>query len=400
MLFSAQTLAMAAGLLASLIQARWMAPAEMGRFAFCLAVVTVAGVFFDFGIFSAGARLLALEHDEENQRRALGALTLMAVILGLGFTVFIAVAAIPIDLMFGKNVRWMLIATAALAFFQPFQYFIELGCQGLNRIRLLSIFQLMMRGAYLLALAAMAAAHTITAGLALGAYLGGIGLATLWTIAQFKPSFKNTSPYVRLAINDAREYGLNLYFARVTGLISTNADQLAIAYFLTDAAPLGIYAIIQKFANPIMMISRSLAITRFRVFAKLASVPRRIIRWNAALLILTSLALIAFGPLAIRILFPKYSEGTPLLLPFALMNIFVGLFQPYNIFLGSHGRGAEIRNIAAVVTVASVISLLLVVPRFGVTGAAWTAAGLMGLDYALYLYYYRKFKRAMANGEH
>lgn len=398
MLFSAQTGAKIAGLLASLIQARWMAPAEMGRFAFCVAIVTVAGNFFDFGVFSAGARVLALEQNPENQRRSLGALVLMTTVLSLAFSIFLAAASIPIDLIFGKDVRWLLIATAALAFFQPFQYFIELGCQGLNRIRLLSVFQLLTSGVYVLVLAALAALHHISAGWALGAYLGGIGIATLWTITRLRPSFKNTSPYIRRTISDVRKYGLNLYFARVTGLISTRADQLVIAYFLTSTAPLGIYAIVQKFANPIMMMSRSLAVTRFRAFAMIARIPGRIIRWNLVLLVASSLALVALGPLAIKILFPKYIEGTPLLLPFALMNVFIGLFQPYNIFLGSHGRGAEIRNIVAVVAAASILGLVFTVPRFGIMGAAWTGAAVMGLDYVLYLYYYRKFRHtAVAN---
>ncbi|HKP88301.1 MAG TPA: lipopolysaccharide biosynthesis protein [Blastocatellia bacterium] len=399
MLFSAQTGAKVVGLIASLILARWMVPAEMGRFAFCLAVVTVAGIFFDFGVFSAGARVLALEQDQEKQRRALGALVLMTTALSAAFSIFIAAAAIPIDLIFGKDVRWLLIATAALAFFQPFQYFIELGCQGLNRIRLLSVFQLLMAGVYLLALVALVAVHRVTAGLALGAYLGGMAIATACTIALLRPSFKSASSYIRVTINDVREYGLNLYFARVTGLISTRADQLVIAYFLTDAAPLGIYALGQKFANPIMMMSRSLAMTRFRAFAMLRRVPGRITRWNAAILIASSLALVAFGPPAIRVLFPNYIECASLLLPFALMNIFIGLFQPYNIFLGSHGRGAEIRNIVAVVATASVAGLIITVPRFGIMGAAWTAAAVMGLDYALYVYYYRKFRRTMESAE-
>ncbi|HST22875.1 MAG TPA: oligosaccharide flippase family protein [Blastocatellia bacterium] len=392
MLFSAQTGAKIAGLLASLIQARFMAPAEMGRFAFCLAVIMVAGNFFDFGVFSAGARVLALEQDSENQRRSLGALVLMTTVLSLAFSIFIAIASVPIDLLFGKDVRWMLAATAVLAFFQPFQYFIELGCQGLNRIRLLSVFQLLMSGVYVLTLVLLAAAHTITAGLALGAYLMGIAIATVWTIVKLRPSFKETSPYIRRTISDVREYGLNLYFARVTGLISTRADQLVIAYFMTDTAPLGIYAIVQKFANPIMLMSRSLAVTRFRAFAMIKHIPKRIIQWNFVLLIVSSIALVSLGPLAIKMLFPNYSAGTPLLLPLALMNVFIGLYQPYNVFLGSHGRGAEIRNIVAIVATASILGLIFAVPRFGIMGAAWTGAAVMGLDYALYLYYYRKFR--------
>jgi O-antigen/teichoic acid export membrane protein len=399
MLFTAQTGSLAAGLLISLIQARWMEPAEMGRFAFCIAIITVGGVCFEFGLFSAGARVLALEQDGQRQRQALGALVILTAAVGLAFSSFIAAMSWPIDAIFKKDVHWLLLGAAALAFFQPFQYFIELGCQGLNRIRLLSVFQLLMSAVYLATLAALTATRHLTAGVALAAYLTSIAVATVWTVARLRPLFKGASPYVRTTVRQAREYGMNLYFARITGIASWRADQLVIAYFLADAAPLGVYAIVQKFANPIAMLGRSVALTRFRAFAQLARVPARLTRWNAALLTGAALGLIIAGPPAIRFLFPKYSMGTALLAPFALANLFVGLFQPYNIFLSSHGRGAEVRNIAAAVAAASLLSLSLAVPRWGIGGAAWAAAGVMALDYLLHLYYYQKFKRTLGGKE-
>ena len=395
MLFTAQSGSLIAGLLISLIQARWMEPAEMGRFAFCLAVIVVGGVFFEFGLFSAGARVLALEHDAQGQRQAVGALVILAALVGLAFSAFIAAISLPIDAFFNKDVHWLLLGTAALAFFQPFQYFIELGCQGLNQIRLLAVFQLLMSGAYLLLLVALVAAHQLNAGMALGAYLAGIAVATVLTVARLRPSFKGASPYLRTTLKQTREYGINLYFARITGTVSSRADQLVIAYFLTDTAPLGVYAIVQKFANPITMLGRSVALTRFRAFAQLARVPGRLTRWNAALLASVALGLIIVGPLAIRFFFPRYSVGTGLLLPFALANLFAGLFQPYNSFLASHGRGAEVRNVAASVAVSSLLGLSFTVPRYGISGAAWTAAAVMALDYVLHLYYYQKFKRTL-----
>ncbi|MFP5262436.1 MAG: lipopolysaccharide biosynthesis protein [Blastocatellia bacterium] len=395
MLFSAQTGSMLAGFVISLIQARWMEPAEMGRFAFCVAVVVITSIFFEFGVFSAGARVLALERDGAAQRRALGALVLMTAAISLAFSLFIAAIAVPVELFFNKDVRWLLLAAAALAFFQPFQFFVEQVCQGLNRIRLLSLFNLLLSGLYLLILAGAALAHRLTAGVALGAYLGGIALAAVWAIARLRPSFRGMSPYVRLTISEARGYGLNLYLARITGVISSRSDQLVIAYFLTGAAPLGIYAIVQKFGNPIAMMGRSLAVTRFRAFASLPRIPRRIIRWNVWLLVASSAALVAVGPLAIKMAFPKYVEGAPLLLPFALTNLFVGLYQPYNCFLAAHGRGAEIRNVVFAVTVASVGGLVLSVSRFGIMGAAWTGAAAMALDYVLHLYYYQRFRSGL-----
>jgi len=383
------------GLLANLILGRWMDPAEMGRFVFCQTVVVVTSVFFEFGISSAGARVLALAKDGDSERQALGALVLMTAVISLIFAVFIAIAAAPLDWFFQKDVRWLLIATSALTVFQPFQLFIEQGCKGLNRIRQLSVFQLLTSVVFLAGLAVMTLAHKLTAGAALGAYFIGTGAAVIWVLIQLRPSFTAWRHYIRLALKETRSFGLNMYLARISGLASSRSDQLAIAYFVTDLTPLGNYALVQKFSNPIAMLGSSLATTQFRTFASLSSVPRRILRWNAAILVSAAVALIALGPTALRLLFPKYAGAAPLLVPFALMNLFVGLFQPYNSFLNAHGRGAELRNVVLVVGFATIAALLVTVPRFGIAGAAWTAAAAMALDYALLLLYYRKFKRTV-----
>jgi O-antigen/teichoic acid export membrane protein len=157
-------------------------------------------------------------------------------------------------------------------------------------------------------------------------------------------------------------------------------------------APLGIYSIAQKFTQPIVVLSRSVALSRFRAFSKLSKVPRAISGWNALLLLISGAGMVVLGPVAIELLFPKYVEAAPLLAPLAVMQIFVGLLQPYMYFLASHGRGAELRNTQLIVSSASVAGLLFSVPRFGILGAAWTGAAAMMLDYLLLLYYYSRFK--------
>jgi len=394
MLFSAHTLSMGAGFLASLIFGRWMEPAEFGRFAFCLSVVMLLDLVIEFGFFPAGARVLALAEDEKAERRALGALILIALTVGAALALFIAALAIPIDLIFKTDVRWLLIATAGFAFFRPFQSLVEQSCQGLNQIRRLSIFQLLLSSTYLLLLAGLAFSNRLTAGTALAANLTGIGLASIWTIWQLRPRFDDLSRYIKVTLKEARGYGANVYLARLTGAVSTQFDKLVITYFV-GTSPLGLYALPQKLSNPISTISRTLAITRFRAFAKINSIPKRIIRWNAVVLVVLATGLALAGPFALKLLFPKYSEASNLLLPFAAFSLFTGLFQPYNMFLASHGRGAEIRNIAVIVSLTTLAGLLLTVPRFGILGAAWTGAAAMALDYLLHLHYYQKFRRTL-----
>jgi O-antigen/teichoic acid export membrane protein len=393
LLFSAQTGSMFVNLLVSFVLLRWMDPAEMGRLAFSLAVIIITNLFFELGIFAAGSKLLATVKTPAEERRLLGALVLIAVALGAALAIFIAATAAFIDVIFKKDVRWLLMIASALAFFQPFQLLIELSCQGLNRIRQLAIFQLLMTGFYLLALLGLALSHHLNAQSALLAYLMGTGIAALWALVQLRPDFQQASAQIKIILKEARSYGLNLYLARITATASVRLDNFFIAYFIVNPLWLGLYDRAQKLGNPISTLARALAITRFRAFANVKRVPGRILKWNALILIGAALALAIVGPFLLVKLFPNYSEAAPLLVPFAAFNLFAGLFQPYNTFLVARGHSAAIRNIAIMVTIASVTGLLLAVPRWGIKGAAWAGAFTMFLDYLLHLYYYRKVQR-------
>jgi O-antigen/teichoic acid export membrane protein/SAM-dependent methyltransferase len=391
LLFSAYLGSMAAGFVSTAVQVRFMEPSEMGRFVFCLSLMLIGGMIFEFGIFSAGGRILALAKDQHHERTALGGLVLLATGTGLLFSLFIVAVAVPVELVFKQDVRWLLISAAAFAFFQPFQWLVELGCQGLNRIRVLSHFQLLMGFCQALLLIVLAATGFLTARSALVAYFIPIGVAALWSLARLRPTFKGALVYIKLTMIETRGYGFNVYLARLTTSAYSRIDSLVITYFV-GIAPLGLYAAAQKLSNLVLTISRVVAITRFRAFARLDKIPSRLNRWNGAVLVISSLCLVAAGPLAIRIAFPRYQEAIPLLLPFALAAFFGGLFQPYNAFLSSHGRGTDLRNIAIAVTIAGLAGLILLVPLTGIKGAAWAGAGAMALDFVLHLYYYRRLR--------
>jgi O-antigen/teichoic acid export membrane protein len=389
-LFSAQTVSMLMNFLVALALLHWMERDEMGRLAFCLSVILLTNLFFELGIFVAGARVLALARDKQDERRALGALAILAAGLGAALGLFLIAVAAPIDLFFRIDVRGVLMSAAVLTLFQPFQLMIELSCQGLNRIRLLAVFQLLLTGTYLLALVALGLSHHLSAKSALLAYLSSTGLASLVTLAQLRPEFHNASFYIRQTIKEARSYGLNLYLARITGTASLRLDSFVIKYFTSGSGPLGLYDRAQKLANPISSLSRALAITRFRAFANISRVPARIVRWNTVILLGSSVLMASAGPFLVTHFFPNYADAAPLLVPFAFYNLFAGLFQPYNAFLAARGHSAALRNIAISITIASVAGLLIAVPLFGISGAAWAGAATMLLDYLLHLYYYRK----------
>src|SRR2546422_11710582 len=75
---------MALGFGVNLINTRLLGPVDYGLYAATFAVTEFVTLFLDFGVFSSGARLLALNQDEpERQRRLIGALIVIAVTLSL-----------------------------------------------------------------------------------------------------------------------------------------------------------------------------------------------------------------------------------------------------------------------------------------------------------------------------
>ncbi|MEW6209916.1 MAG: lipopolysaccharide biosynthesis protein [Acidobacteriota bacterium] len=394
MLFSAHTASMFITLAATVVQLRWMEPAERGRYALALTVVLLATLLLEPGVFPAGGRVLALSPDRETERRTLGALTIVALGLGVILSILLVIASFPVDLIFKKNIGWILLSAAPFALFLPFQTLAQESCQGLNQISRLSMFQLSLSLLNLVFQITLAFADRLTARTALMAQMAAISLSSLWAVLRMRPEFVERERHLRLILKEARSFGFNVYLARITGTASTRLDNLVIGYYLPEAM-LGLYDNAQKVSSPIATLARSIAITRYRAFAAMDRVSNRISFWNTTLLAVGSIALVLVGPFALRFAFPKYADAAPLLLPFAVWGFFGGLFQPYHMFLGAHGRGAEIRNIALAITLFSVVALLIAVPKWGIRGAAWSAAAAMALDYVLAVYYYRKFRRTL-----
>src|SRR5215470_14073964 len=298
LLFSAQMGSTVAGFIVATIKMRWMEPAQIGRYAFCLALIVIGGLVFEFGLFAAGGRVLALLSDRESEKMALGAFLMLSVADGIAFSVLVALIAFPADWIFKQDVRWLLIGAAPAALFLPAQRLIEESCQGLNRIRMLSEYRLLTAGLQLAATAVLALTHRLTAASALLAYLLAMGPSATITIVRLGVRFKGSSSFVRRTLREIKSYGFNAYIAAMTGTASARLDNVIIPY-LIGAEPLGLYFSAQRFSAPLSTLARTLAITRFRVFARLVEVPRRIVKWNTAAMATGAVLLALGGPVAI-----------------------------------------------------------------------------------------------------
>jgi O-antigen/teichoic acid export membrane protein len=402
LLYGAQIASMGLNFVFTLVIGRAMSQEDYGIFSFCVfSVVLFLGYLFEFGIFAAGARLLAVAKDREAERRMLGALVVAALAVGLLFDATIAAAAPGVDTLlirFGyldTHVAGILLVAAPLALAIPLQLAMEQACLGMNRIGALAAMRLALPVTSISLVAGLdAAMGEVTPVAAVVAYLGGVLASALVVMAVLKPSFRaGRTEYAALGAA-VREFGLDMYLGRAIGMLSTRLDQVLIPTFVGPRR-WGAYKIAQQLSDPVANLARALATTRFKAFANRTEVSREIEWWNIGLLSVASTALAAFGPWVIVVAFEgqKFRNALGLLLPFALVALFAGLLQPYNMFLSAHGEGKALRNVSLAIGAVNLAGIPAFTYRYGLAGAAWFAVASMAFNFALHLYYYQRFTR-------
>jgi O-antigen/teichoic acid export membrane protein len=403
LLYGAQLLSMALNFGFTVIVGRAMTQEDFGVYSFCVAsVLLFLSYLFEFGVFSAGGRLLAIAPGREEERRLLGALCIAGLGIGALFSLVIAASGPVVEVFLDQSghadasVTGTLLAAASLAAAIPLQQLAEQACQGTNRIGALAALRLALPIASISIVSALyAATGTLTPAPAICAYLGGNLVAACVVLAMLKPSFslrRDDFDRIRAAV---REYGFDLYAGRVVGMMSTRLDQLLIPFFVGPRR-WGAYRIAQQVSEPVASVARTLATTRFKAFANAREVPVAFERWNMAIVGAAAAALAGVGWFVFEIVFPnKYRNALPLFVPFAFATFFAGLLQPYNMFLTAHGRGRSLRNISLALGVLNLAGLYAFTRRYGLAGAAWFAVAAMAFNFALHLYYYRKLLKEL-----
>lgn len=405
LLFIAQLFSTVINAAATAIIARSLDKENFGIFVFCwFSIVQFFNYFFEFGVFAAGSRLLAIERKATDIHKLIGALLVLATIIGASFSIVIILigelfnpvialitkyANLESNLFLNSQIENYLLAIAPLCAIVPMQLCVEQICQGLNRIRSLSLLRILLPFTTLINIIILFSLNQLTVLTAMFSSLIAIIISCGIVILLLKPSFTGIKENIRQIISETKRFGFDIYFGRITTMLSTKLDGILIPLFL-GATTLGFYNLAQKFAEPLTNLSRSMAITRFKNFANEPSVKPLIIQSNLLLLSLGAISLVLIGPyLLILIYTSKYAYATKLLPAFAVAAFFGGLFQPYNTFLSAHSRGSELRNISVFIGMLNVISLFFVLPRFGAMGAAWMLAVASASNFTLHYYYYR-----------
>jgi O-antigen/teichoic acid export membrane protein len=365
--------------------------AGYGRYSFFIIVLYFSRSFFGFGFFESTSRLLAVTPDTSGHKDLLGTGIICTLGFSILFTFFFVLSSFFSDHIFNVKIGDLCLQYSLIAGIILIHSYYLLAFRGTGQIGLLSLITIAPRIFYIFFLVLLVWLNRFTLNQSLNMFFLATGLVILVTTLYIEPYFKNWLSTVSRLWQELKSYGVHLYLSTIWNEILFHADKFIISFFLS-AQSMAHYALGYALTFPLTHFSTSIATAMFNRFALQSRISFRVIRVNLFFVIISVLVFIFLRKLIIVNLFSNdYLPTVEIMLPLALAFGFSGLSKPFTLFLMARGDGKTVRNISIFIPSVHIITGILVIPSYGILGAAWTAAGIYLLDLLLFLLAYRRF---------
>lgn len=394
-LFIAQLVNALLGLAITIANTRLLSVDDFGFFSFITSTILFVGWFFDFGLFSAGSRLMAVIPDSAergDERKLAGAMVVLTGGVSIVFGLSIALVSIFIDRIFTSHIGAYLLLLAPLAALFPFQGMLTLLFRGSNEIGKLAVLTILPRFFYCCAVGAVVVTGRFSLHLSLVLYFGALTLAMFAVTAAAKPDFTDVLARIRYIFKETREYGIHIYSGTIVDNLTTGSDKLLLSYVL-GATSVGYYSVAQTIVLPISMFARAMGTSIFKLFASLERIPRNIFIINSVWIGGLAVIVIFGNQWIIRSVFSEKYDAVHDIVPIlACGMIFSGWNQIYHNYFSARRLGKYMRNISVTTSTVNVLADIALIPFLGLMGAAIADLMTYALDYGLNRYYYKQYR--------
>ncbi|MBK9248247.1 MAG: oligosaccharide flippase family protein [Ignavibacteria bacterium] len=364
-------------------------PQEYGVVTASLAIFTFIYMFFEFGIFTSGARLLTQCKTELDTRKMYGTLLVFVFFISVFISLMVTICSTFIPFIYSsEQLRQVMAFAGLLAWVYPLQFFIQETASGSGKIYELSLYTVLSKFLYTASLGLAILLGNVNSTLSLLLNLGAMGLSGLWVLYLHKPIFEGWKFNIPAIKKEVREYGWHIYIARAISSPAFNLSSVLIPYF-NPMASSAFFAVGSSLYAPMSMASQSISSSLYKNFSQQNKLKKRLLFINASVLIFMGVAIYFGAPILIHLVAnERYIPVIPLMLPLVLAGFFQGLYQPFNYFVLSQGKGVWTRQISIAGTVFDIVSTVVLVSMYGLIGACWQAvasrvfwAGMMYYNY-------------------
>ncbi len=375
------------------IQTRELGDIEYGRYAFFVSISSFLTLFFRFGYFVSTQVLLAQNHNEDRERKLIGAATLIAIICGALLVIVLFLGSFIVDDLFKTDIGPILRAFSPLCIVMPFPYLISSTSVGSNRIGIEVTYNLLPKSLFLAALLILCNISTLDVEWNIILNLGSTLLALIIIISYLKPDFSAVKRYLGIIHLKNKKYGIHYYLGAITNQTTYKLDEMFITYFI-NTTQLGFYTLAHMICSPMITLSRSVTNALFKRFSAMKRIPVKLFLINGlwlagcvAFLTLVSEPLVTF-------LFGEDFLTVAELIPWlALVFLIHGMGIPFG-FLAAKSQGKMLRNVSWAEALVNIIGNYFLIKGYGVYGAILASALAKTTNLSMMIYYYRKFIRS------
>lgn len=400
-LFAVNLVAIPISIVSNIFITRFLGDEAFGDFKFLFYLFGLGMVIFTFGFFQAGNRAIVLNQDKEKTRELYGSMLIVLAGLFLVLAVSMVIYAFTDRNISEKGLRSVLLFVVPFSWIFLLTNYFEVLFQADNKISLLAKSRLYPKILFFAATLLLFVYFKDYTGNRLMliwiAFLAAHIAGFLYIVHQVHPVFRNAIARLKEIWHFNRTYGFNVYIGTLFNVAMTGLSAILISYFGINNAGVGYFALALTISEPLNFIPNVIATTHYKDF----STSRKIAGRLTLITIGVSVAALALcwllvGPF-IKIFYgSEFLPVIPLTLIASSGIILHGMGDYFNRFLGSHGKGKELRNSAIIVGIVLFICNFTLIPLFGETGAAYTRI-VSGLAYlASMLWFYRRLVKKLA----
>lgn len=397
MLYGSTLAGVLMGVLASIVNTRFLVPAEYGDVRYVQNIINFLATFLIFGYFLSGARLMAISDDRRHVARIKG---MMVLILSVACLVLSMAMPVCYFLHTEKTaVAVLFLASMPVCFYPLFLNYIDQTAQGDNQITHLSLARLLPFLLYVPCGYVVYSQFGATPMRMVFLQWGLYSLIYIFIIIATKPSFHNLRPIWQALNEENRRYGLQLYIGSLV-MVSTNyLAGISLGYFNSDNSEVGFYTLALTVTTPLSALPSIIGTAYFKKFAKQPCIPRKVIVATVALTMATCVLFVLLIHPVVRFL---YSEKYAVVGTYAsILSVgfcIHGLGDMFNRYLCSHGQGVSVRNASIANGIFKIFGFTVLVAIFNTNGAIATTIICDIVYFTCLIFYYIRFTKTSVNG--
>ena len=359
--------------------ARYLGPDNFGAWSYFYSILNIALLLSFFGINQSTKKFTA----QFNETDQLGSVLKSSLVIRVSFSfifviIFLLIIRPLVSILGRTDFELLLVLATPIIFFAGMVDYLKCAFEGLHRLKY----------GFFMALTEHGLKFSLTI-IILFFMNGLVAIVYSFNLALFVTAlvgfyffyfhfYKNNQVGMDSFSRDIFKYSLPLFFIWIGFVIAVELDVLMIGILCIDSE-VGIYAIAKQIIVKLPSIATAISSGSMPVFAKLDKGNKKelkklfcqLLKINSVIFGVIGLLLLATSWFFIPLIFGK--EYTASVVPLMILVFYLILFS-YSIFLSSfldYQGKANKRAVNLIITIAlNIILNLMLIPRYGATGAA------------------------------